>query len=405
MKKVLLWLAATVLLFSCDDNDGAFQKISFKIPSFYEMENEHYIFLSDKEGRLIDVAEVQDGSTIELKIPAHITTPVTVNFFRGRIPSNGITRELRAFVDVQPGEYVISEFSGNITTPSGYAITLQNMPENTWVVLSGANKAFSAGADTVIAGSVALFPNGHRPVLACILDETGSSSRYQFLDITENSEVTFDYNSALPLGANDFETPSDDYAVRQSVYKDGVRFPIQDYSQISVKPFPSRPLRLYHSNAFDTHHTYFRILLNNIFYTNDYWGKEIPHSFEMLEASAELTAESDHGFTIVTNGNADVLQTGFNAYEIIEGRTFYEHRTIFIPFNGAVTYKHPQIPESIISRFYPQQNIPHLDGALITNYDTLSYQDFIKFRLELPEYFVDQEKPIKDNARAKSFAF
>jgi hypothetical protein len=399
MRNILLLIAVILILTSCNDPD-TFHVMSFEISSDFEDESEEYwIFLSDPDGNVLNVAEIQNGSEVTLRIPSSAALPISVNLFKATVTPMEITRKLTTYSHVEFGEYYLARpGTPMVSSEDNITLSLQNFEPKHSIRLSD-NVIVSSQTVETIEGKI-IFHDESVPFLVSATDSETGEKKFTEFEGFPDTDYTLDYNNMSPFQTMIVEIPEGKAGISQSVFLDdtALRIQYQAFQQSDV----SSNVKLYHHPYFDSCFTSIQVANVDGIHTDEFLGNGVPYKFTVLEAMAELKAHDENGFTITTTGVADIIETGYNGTTTVDAITFYDSRTIFLPYEPTLHYTYPKIPEELLKRYFPKgEQWYDLDGARITDFDKITYPGFINHRLVTGRTF---EYPIA-TARKKSFIF
>jgi hypothetical protein len=390
---------------SCNDPESApVQHMSFEIaPDFESPDEERWIFISDKEGNFIDLAEVQNGVTLVLDVPMEVVDSVSISFFTVKKSSGVVVRDIESFmVSHGPGEeYNISPGPPPTGRIAKVTVEFENLPANHELKLSGATDV--TRLDNTLTGFARLQSDGTAMVFACVLDKDNNDFRigeFRFLGTTAPPK-TFDYTTADPLITVDLEVPEGKVSIEQSFFVFDKEFPLQKITNTHVTP--AGPIQLFKGSD----HVNIRVIQDFAIHTMDWREEKLPTEFIMLDATAQLEKDDAEGFTIsvMTDEDIEMLQTGYTNEETIGGVTFLDSRTLYYGFQynteHIIKSKHPKIPDELLKRYFPhgEKRYP-LDGVKLTHL-RLDYLSYLSHRLFLGNFF----SSLPYTSTSKSIAF
>jgi hypothetical protein len=401
MKKLLAAFVLVATLISCDDEE-TFETISFAIPANFERSTQQrWIFISDLNGNVLDVAEVENNSILSLSVSSGASKPLAANFFTlDAFSSTEKVRHLNSYIGITPGEYSIDEPYIVPSTLPEFKVSLQNFEAYQYASLSGDVQVLSSSTNDQLVALAYLRGKAYSKALISTLDVENGERRYKMFDAYPDETYIIDYTDLPSFTKTTFSVPDGTPSIEQYGYKDDTKMMINSTS--SLVSGTGNTVNFFAANIFDSYFTTATVQQGAVYNYNDYYGTQVPTQFTLLNASANLVAQNDDGFTINTTGNADVLQTGFFAGEVVNGVNFTDRRYIFFPFEQTINYKHPKLPEEILSRYFPNgANIGGLGGATITDLETMDHAGFLKYRISVDNPFV----AVKANARRKFLQF
>jgi hypothetical protein len=405
MKRIpaILFTFLVVLVFnSCDDKDENYRKIFVSIPQEYLGSPFDpavcWVFITDQNGDPIDQVRINSAGTIVLRIPETIADEtVTLNFYNVRYHIT-TRKDLVSLGGIAPGSYQISIDQQPVRTIGQAEITLNNLPPDIEVTVSGDAGDYQIDGNAI---TTKIFGGLHpKPsVLLSTFDNGGGEGRYSFPDVEDGSSIALDYTTLTNFNKSQIPPIKDSAFVIQTGFKDGIEYQFRN-SQIQ---FTASGIPLYYSNVFDSYLTTINIHDHYDLLTNVSFGSTLPTSFNALDVTAELTLESYPSFKVHLTGNADLVETRFEYIEDspwpgLPGMDYSETKTYYMPFANVVWFHHPKLPEEIIE-FHGQERGTHdVQEVIITDFDDFSdYSDFINYRLNGNNF----TGIVKSNARSK----
>lgn len=404
MKKLLtcVFIPLCILIFNACDDEETYREVSVLIPQEYLTNSlsphqpRRWIFISDEKGNPIDNALIKGAGTVVLRIPQN--TPdetVTLNFYSIWFNGLSVSRDLISFGGISPGSYSISLPPSSPASMGTAQITLENLPNEAEVTVTGSAGEFEYGNNVIhtdILGGNQPTPN----MLLSAFDEAGGEGRYTFLNVAPGNSLTVDYTTLNPYEKIEIPAIKDSAFVAQTGYKNDVGYRFRK----SGLQFYTTGITAYHSDVFDSYFTSIDVYDHYDVHRNVSFGSTPPTSFNILQVTAEVVVDSGPSFTLNLTGNADVVETSFwYAEENDWGWWGYqETKTYYTPFTNVVWFHYPKLPQEIIDEHGEERGGHHLEEVTIIDYENFSsYGDFINYRLNENNFSGE----IKSNARSK----